>query len=429
MFLIALTLFGLFFLLLLMEAPVAVCLGLSAAATLFLFSSQFPLDVSLVIAQTIFSAFDSFVLLSIPLFLVAGYMLGESTLSRHLLDFVMILFGRVRGGTAVVTVVVSLLFAGISGSGPADVAALGILLYPLLVKSGFEPARSASLLAAGGGIGIIMPPSIALILYGVVSETSINALFLAGVIPGILVSLALIVAVLLLARSDQPAEIPPLSGQTVLGTVLALMAPVIILGGIYLSLFTPTESAAAAVLYIFLADLLFYRTLFTRKAFENVLVYAGRSSAQILMIIAGASLFSYVLHLSQLTESLGHAILGITNNPILLLLLINALVLALGCFIDAVSIIIVFVPIFLAPLKQVGIDPIHFGILLTVNLAIGQITPPVGVNLFVASTISKLNVAQISRAVLPFILAELVALLLLTFIPGLSLWLPGVMTK
>lgn len=296
---IGLLLFGLFFAFLLLEIPVAVSLGLSAVLTILIFDLQ---DFT-IIAQQIFSAFDSYLLLAIPLFLVAGHMLGESLLSRHLLNFVLFLFGRMRGGIPVVTVVVALLFAGISGSGPADVAAMGVLLYPLLLKSGFAPDRSAALLAAGGGIGIIMPPSIALIIYGVVAETSISRLFLAGVGPGILVSLALIGAVLILTRADDPpAEIPQLTWQMLLGTALALMAPLIILGGIYGQVFTPTESAAAAVLYILLVDLLFYRSLFTRSAVENVLVLSGRSSAQILFIIAGASLFSWVLHQTRLTE-------------------------------------------------------------------------------------------------------------------------------
>ncbi|MGI6455792.1 MAG: TRAP transporter large permease [bacterium] len=421
---IGLLLFGLFFAFLLLEIPVAVSLGLSAVLTILIFDLQ---DFT-IIAQQIFSAFDSYLLLAIPLFLVAGHMLGESLLSRHLLNFVLFLFGRMRGGIPVVTVVVALLFAGISGSGPADVAAMGVLLYPLLLKSGFAPDRSAALLAAGGGIGIIMPPSIALIIYGVVAETSISRLFLAGVGPGILVSLALIGAVLILTRADDPpAEIPQLTWQMLLGTALALMAPLIILGGIYGQVFTPTESAAAAVLYILLVDLLFYRSLFTRSAVENVLVLSGRSSAQILFIIAGASLFSWVLHQTRLTEFMGSLILNISDNWIILLLLINAFLLLAGCFIDAVSIIIVFVPIFLPVIREIGVDPIHFGIILTMNLAIGQITPPVGVNLYVASTFSSLDVGRLSRAVIPFCLAEIMALVIVTFVPSFSLWLPDIL--
>ncbi len=421
MLLIAICLFGLFFLFLFLQVPVAVCLGLSSAITILLFQLADPV----LIAQQIFSSLDSFVLLAIPLFLVAGHMLGECRISRHLLDLVLCLVGRVRGGAAVVTVVVSLLFAGISGSGPADVAALGILLFPLLKESGFPANRAAALLAAGGGIGIIMPPSIALIIYGVVTETSISRLFLAGIIPGILVAFALILTVLFLSRKDQtPNELPKFSLAMVLGSCLALLAPLIILGGIYGNIFTPTESAAAAVLYILVVDLIFYRTLFTRHALDDVWIKAGRSAAQILFIIACASLFAWVLHQAELTETLGQAILIISDNWVVLLLLINAFLLLVGCFVDAVSIIIVFVPIFAPVLHSVGVDPIHFGILLTLNLAIGQITPPVGVNLFVASTFSKLDIGSLSRAILPFCLAEAIALLLVTFVPSLSLWLP-----
>lgn len=421
---VGLILFGLFFLFLLFEVPVACALGLSAAIVIFVFQlSDLPF---LLIGQQLFSAFDSPLLLAIPLFLVAGHMLGKSRLSACLLDFVLITVGSIRGGVAIVTVIVSLLFAGISGSGPADVAALGVLLFPMLVKSGFTPERSASLLAAGGGIGIIVPPSIALIIYGVVAETSIPRLFLAGVFPGMLISLSLIFAVLFLSRKDYiPQKKPPLTWRVLQGTLLALIAPGIILGGIYLGIFTPTESAGAAVLYIFIVDLLFYRSLFKWDVFMDVLTQAGRSSAQILFIIAGATLFSWVLHQSQLTESLARWILTVTSYKIVFLLIVNVFLLIVGCFIDAISITYIFVPIFLPVMEAFGIDPVHFGIILTVNLAIGQITPPVGVNLFVASTFSKIDMGRLSRAVLPFLLAEGCALLLITFIPNISLWLPG----
>ncbi|NPU99408.1 MAG: TRAP transporter large permease, partial [Candidatus Omnitrophica bacterium] len=295
-------------------------------------------------------------------------------------------------------------------------------------ESGFSEARSGALLAAGGGIGIIVPPSVALILYCVVAETSISQLFLAGVLPGITVSLALIIAVLLLSRRDQiPAHPPRLDWSVAGGSILALLAPVIILGGIYLSIFTPTESAGAAVLYIFLVDWIFYRSLFQEGKLLNVLIRTGRGSAQIFFIIAGGSLFAWVLHQTHLTEDLSGAVLQISQNRIVLLLLINAFLLIAGCFIDAISIIYIFVPVFQPALQQVGVDPVHFGIILTVNMAIGQITPPVGVNLFMASTTTGLNVSQLSRAVIPFLIAEFTALMVITFLPPLSLVLPGFM--
>ncbi|MDX9752367.1 MAG: TRAP transporter large permease [bacterium] len=421
MFAIGFTLFGLFFVLLLLEIPVAFALGLAATSTIFLFQLADPL----ILVQTLFSALDSYTLLAIPLFLVVGHLLGESQLARHLLQAVLYTAGGIRGGTAVVTVIVSLLFAGISGSGPADVAALGILLFPLLKESGFPPSRSAALLAAGGGIGIIVPPSIALIIYGVVAETSISRLFLAGVIPGILVSTSLIFAVLVLAKRDTPpSPQPSLTAKDITGTLLALVAPLLILGGIYLGIFTPTESAGAAVLYILTIDAIFYRSLFQKGVLAQALIKSARSAAQILFIIANASLFAFVLHQTQLTEILGQALLTITTHKILLLLLVNVFILGAGCFIDAISIMYIFVPIFLPVLIQVGVDPVHFGILLTINLAIGQITPPVGVNLFVASSFSGIEISRLSRAVIPFIVAELIALGLILFFPWLTLFLP-----
>jgi C4-dicarboxylate transporter, DctM subunit len=423
---IGLFLFGLFFLFLLLEVPVALSLGLSSMLAILVFQLQPPI----VIPQQIFSGMDSYNLLAIPLFLAAGHLLGESLLAKRLIDFILIFAGRMRGGAALVTVIASIFFAGISGSGPADVAALGVLLYPLMTESGFAAPRAAALLAAGGGIGIIIPPSIALIIYGVVANASISRLFLAGVFPGILVGVSLIAAILLLSRKDQlPANIPRLTASTIGGAILAAIAPVIILGGIYLGVFTPTESAAAAVLYILAADLIFYRSLFDRTVIMQVLVKAGRSTAQILMIIAGGSLFSWVLLETQLSPQLSQLILTLTENRIALLLLINAFLLVMGCFIDAVSIIYIFVPIFMPVIPQIGVDPVHFGIILTVNMAIGQITPPVGVNLFVASSISGVKLGQICRAVIPFVIAEIAALLIITLFPSLSLFLPAFLIK
>ena len=419
---IAFLLFGLFFLLLFLEVPVAVGLGLSAMTVILSFRLQDPI----LIAQQIFASFDSYKLLAIPLFLVAGHLIGECGFAADLRDFVLAAVGNLRGGVALVTVIVSLFFAGISGSGPADVAALGLLLYPLLRESGFPETRAAALIAAGGGIGIIIPPSIALIVYGVISETSISRLFIAGIFPGILVGAALMAAVLMMAREIRPLkEKPRLTGKMIAGTLLALVAPLMILGGIYLGIFTPTESAGAAVLYILLADLLFYRSLFRGKKVMELLIRAGRSAAQILFIIAGASLFSWVLHQTRLTETLGNATLAITANRIVLLLVINLFLLVAGCFIDAISIMYIFVPIFLPALKRIGVDPVHFGLILTVNMAIGQITPPVGVNLFVASSFSRIELSRLSRAVVPFIVAEIAALLIVTYVPALSLFLPN----
>lgn len=421
---IGLFLFGLFLGFLLLEVPVALSLGLSSMLTILVFQLQSPI----VIAQQIFAGMDSYSLLAIPLFLVAGHLLGESLLAKRLIDFILFFTGRMRGGAALVTVIASIFFAGISGSGPADVAALGVLLYPLMTESGFSAPRAAALLAAGGGIGIIIPPSIALIIYGVVANASIGRLFLAGVFPGVLVGMSLIVPILLLSRKDQlPSTIPPLTASTIGGSILAAIAPVIILGGIYLGVFTPTESAATAVIYILFADLIFYRSLFDRTIIKLVLTKAGRSTAQILLIVAGGSLFSWVLLETQLTPQLSQLILTITENRIVLLLLINAFLLVMGCFIDAVSIMYIFVPIFMPVINHVGINPVHFGIMMTVNLAIGQITPPVGVNLFVASSISGVQLGPISRAVIPFVIAEIAALSIITLLPSLSLLLPDLL--
>lgn len=417
----AAVLFGLFIVLLLFEVPVALCLGASAAAVILLFRMADPV----VVAQQLFSAMDSYPLLAIPLFLTAGHLLARGGMAPRLLAFVLAVAGRVRGGTAMVAIIVSLLFAGISGSGPADTAALGALLLPLLRESGMPAPRAASLIAAGGGIGIIVPPSIALIVYGVVSETPIGTLFLAGIVPGLLVGLSLGAAVLALNRETvPPASLPTVTASNAAGALCALAAPVIILGGIYSGLCTPTESAAIAVIYILAADLLLYRELWSWRAIAGSLAPAGRASAQILWIVACASLFSWVLHASRTTEEAGRLILSLTENRYVLLLAVNAFLLAAGCFIDAISIMYIFVPLFLPVMTAAGIDPVHFGVIVAMNLAIGQITPPVGVNLFVASAFSGVPAGRLGRAVVPFAAAETAALAAVSLWPALALAIP-----
>ncbi len=421
----AIVLFGTFGTLLFCEVPIAVSLALSAILCLVIFDPVTPLTV---IPHTILGAYDSFTLLAVPLFLVAGRLLGASGLSVRLIRFIDLLIRNVRGGMGIVAVVASLLFAGISGSGPADVAALGMLLYPPLVASGYTNSTAAALLAVGGGIGIIVPPSIALILYGVVAEVSVNKLFFAGILPGILVSGVLIIVVMFCApaRAGRKETTARELVQAGVGALGGLMAPLIILGGIYRGIFTATESAAAVVMYILLLEWVWYREMKWRelgRAFYD----AAKTSAQVLFLVACASLFSFVLHSSGLTQSLVDLTLSISGNRYAILLLVNAVLLIAGCFIDAISLIYIFVPIFLPVIRSLGIDPVHFGVMVVVNLAIGQSTPPVGVNLFVASSVCGVPVASVSWAVVKFIVAEFLALVVLVVFPQISLLLPQIL--
>ena len=419
---VGITLFGLFFLFLITEMPIAASLGLASLITVWAFDLA-PLTL---LPQQVFSAVDSFQLMAIPFFIIAGLVLGRSGISRRLVNLARAVVRGLPGGLGMVGILVSIFFAGISGSGPADVAALGLVLIPAMVEAGYPKGFAAAIMAAGGGIGIIVPPSIALIIYGVVAEASIGKLFIAGIFPGVIVGLCLMVAVFCFSpkgkRHDDQTypRLWPAFRQAFWG----LLAPVIILGGIYGGVFTPTEAAAVAVVYALLVDLFVYRELKWRDL-RDVLSDAAVVSAQVLTIVACASIFAWVLHSEGIVASLAEWLAGITQSRALLLLLVNALLIAAGCFMDAISIFYIFVPILLPAVRSLGVDPVHFGVIMTVNLAIGQVTPPVGVNLFVASGISKASLTEISRRIVPLLVAEIVALAIVTYVPAVSMWLPS----
>ena len=422
----ALIMFALLAVMLALEVPIAAGLGISALVG----ALYVGLPLSFLASRTC-GALEKWELLAIPFFIIAGLVLGRSGISRRLIKLASVIVGEIPGGLAIVTIVVSIFFAGISGSGPADVAALGLILIPAMISAGYGRGFASALMAACGGIGIIVPPSIALILYGVVAggDASIRALFLAGVFPGILVGAVLIGFVLWRFRRDTTLKAEKRGSAREVGRAFVdagwgLMAPVIILGGIYSGVFAPTESAAVAVMYAIVVDVLFYREIKWRDLWD-IVSEAGLTSSKVLIVVACANLFASVLQYDQVPTSLGAWLTSLEFGGAATLLLVNALLLIAGCFLDAISIIYIFVPIFLPPLISLGVHPVHFGAIVTVNLAIGQVTPPVGVNLFVASGISEAPINEISRAVLPLVLIEIIALAVVTYVPALSLWLPG----
>ncbi|NOZ19933.1 MAG: TRAP transporter large permease [Planctomycetes bacterium] len=419
------TLFVLFAALIILEAPVAAALGISGVVAMVAFHAA-PFSQ---IASSVFSQIDSFALVAIPLFIIAGSIFGKSGISRRLVNLASLLVGNVRGGLAIVLVIVSMFFAAISGSGPASVAAVGIILIPAMIAAGYDSGFTSALMAAGGSIGIIIPPSIALIIYGVISGASIERLFLGGVFPGLLVGLALIAVIRRQPDTEQMKKARRRGSLREIWTAFreaffGLLAPLIILGGIYSGKFTATESAAVAVVYAMVVDVLIYREMDLRDVFKT-LAEAGSTSAQVLIIVACASIFKYVLEEQEIASAVADALIGLSANKYVMLLLINVMLIAFGCVLDAISIFYILLPILLPVIDQLGIDRVHFGIIITVNLAIGQVTPPVGVNLFVASSISGVPLAKVSRAAVRIVAAELAALLLITYIPQLSLWLPS----
>jgi len=423
---VGLTLLGVFAVLVILEIPIAFSLGLSALATIVIHAPGQGLDV---LAAQMRGALLREPLMAIPLFVTAGLAFSRSGVASRLVRFARLLVGGLPGGLAVVVVVTSIFFAAMSGSGPAAVAALGALLIPALSENNYSEDFAAALVAASGGLGIIVPPSIAMVIYGIVAEVDILDLFVAGIAPGLLVGAALIGYVVWAAWRRGYGSREPWAGWGEVGRAFVaalpgLVAPVVILVCIYRGFASPTRVAAVAVVYALLVDVVFYRDI-GLKAMLDVFREGAVISSQVLVIVASASLFAYVLDDQGITTALADGLAATELPAWLMLLLVNAVLLLAGCFIDAISIYLIFVPILMPILPTLGVTPLHFGVIMCVNLAIGQATPPVGVNLFVACGISKVPLDRIARSVVPFILAEIAALLVITYIPALSETLPA----
>ena len=412
---------------LLISVPIGICLGL-ATMTVMLFVDGTPPLVLL--ARSVVTGADSFPLIAVPLFILAGDVMQKGGMSRRLVGFANSPIGHIRAGLAYVNVLASVFFAAISGSSPATVAAIGSNLIPEMEKVGYSRKFSASLTAASGMIGVMIPPSIPFIIYGVTAEVSIGKLFLAGVIPGILFALMFMFVARLLLRGDTKIEESKtkFSAKAVVHTfresIWALLVPVIILGGIYSGIFTPTEAGAVAVVYAAIVGIFVYRDI-KFSDLPEILAGSAVTSGTILILVIMATAFGRVITLAQIPSDLATALTNLSDNPIIILLLINLLLLVIGMFMETISSIIIMTPILLPVAVAMGVDPIAFGVIMTVNLAIGFCTPPLGVNLFVASSISGVTIEKLSKAILPFFVGMIVLLMLITYVPAISLALPA----
>lgn len=423
-------LFGSFFILLFLNVPISVSLGMSSICAL-LFSGE---NLSIV-PTNVFNGMAKFLLLAIPFFVLSGNIMAKAGISTRLITFIDDCIGHRRGGIAIVCVIVACFFGAISGSGPATVAALGIVLIPAMInRGGFSAPFSSAMMATASSIAIVIPPSIAFVVYASITGQNVGDMFMGGIVPGIMMGLALVVVIMIevrkkgLTASREKAS----WGQRLKSFRSAFwgfLMPVIILGGIYGGFFTPTEAAAVSVVYGLIVGLFIYREVKLRDLFD-LLVDSGKTTGSIMIIIGTAALFSYVCTVFGISGAAQNLLLSIAGNKYVFLLIVNVIFLIAGCFVDANSAMYIFIPIMYPVACKLGIDPVHFGVLSTVNLAIGQVTPPVGVNLFVAIGVSnklqdvrdktKVTIETISRAVWPMILACIVTLLLVTYIPIFS---------
>ena len=418
-----------FFVFLILGLPIAICLGLSSVCAILYSGTSLT-----IVATNMYSGISKFLLLAIPFFVLSGNIMAKAGISKRLINFVDTCVGHKKGGIAIVCVIVACFFGAISGSGPATVAALGMVLIPAMIeRGGFSAPFSTALMATSSSIAIVIPPSIAFVVYASITGVSIADMFTAGIVPGILMGVALVIVVMLEARKNniQPTQ-KKASGKerwdAFKDAFWGFLMPVIILGGIYGSIFTPTEAAAVSVVYGLFVGIFIYKDIKIKDLWE-LMVDSAKTTGGIMLIVASASLFSFVCTKFGIAQAASDLLGSVAHNQFVFLLIVNVIFLIAGCFIDANSAMYIFIPIMLPVCKALGYDVVAFGIVATVNLAIGQVTPPVGVNLFVAISVKlkkgmEVTIQQISKAVMPMIGASVVVLLLITYIPGISTFLP-----
>ena len=412
---------------LVLTVPIGFSLGIASLAYIFA-TDQLTLGF---VARNMVTGTDSFPIMAIPFFVFAGELMGGGGISKRLLDVANVFFGRIRGGLAIVTVVVCMFFAAISGSGPATVAAVGGMVVPTMLEKGYDKKFVLALIAAAGSIGVIIPPSIPMVVFSETVNSSVSSLFLAGFIPGILIGLVLIAYSYFYARSaGYKGDTEPFSIGRALREVWrgkwALLSPVIILGGIYGGIFTPTEAAAVSVVYSLIIGLFVHKEL-NFKQMLDVTKRACETTATILVVIGCATGFSKVLTLGRIPTTVATLLTTMTDSKVLILLLINLLLLLVGCFMETVCAIMILAPILFPVVTALGVDPVHFGIIMVTNLAIGFITPPLGVNLFVASRVGKTTLDVVIKGIIPFLVLMIATLMLITYVPAISMFLPNLL--
>lgn len=407
-----------------LSVPIAFSLGLSTVIGV-LMHDTLPLEI---IPQRIFVSLNSFPLMAIPFFILAGNIMGAGSMSKRLVNFATSLVGHFTGGLAMVAIVTSMFFAAISGSGAATTAAIGSILIPAMIAKGYKIEYAAANQAVAGALGIIIPPSIAMILYGVAAEVSIGDLFIAGILPGLLITFSLLVSALFIAKKngyvgEEKKDFPQIF-QAFKEAILAILMPLIVLGGIYSGVFTPTEASVVAVAYSVFVGMFVYRDLTIAKL-GQVFKESAVNSSVIMLVIGAAGVFGFFIGINSVPDMIYESISTFVTNKYVFLIMVNIILFIAGMFLEGGAAILILVPLLLGTALNLGIDPVHFGIIMVCNLAIGLVTPPVGIDLFVVAKLTNVSIMRIARFAVPLILILIVDVLIITFVPALSTWLPS----
>jgi len=411
---------------LIIGVPIAFCLGLSALISL-IFMKDIPL---VIIAQKMFTGLDVFPFMAVPFFILAGDLMNQSGITKRLVDFSDILVGHIKGGLANINIVSSMFFAGITGSAVADASAIGAMMIPAMKEKGFDIDFSAAVTASASVIGPIIPPSIPMVIFALLSGSSVGALFLAGVFPGILLAMFLmIVSYVFSSKRNYPRRVKKVQIKEFLiiclNAIIPLIMPIIILGGILLGIFTATEASSVAVVYSLIIGFLVYRNL-KLIDLKKIFISTAKTTGMVFLVIACANMFNWIISIERIPQLVEAFFIAYIGNRFLFLLVMNIMFLILGCFMEGTAAMIITVPIFLPISEAFGVNPIMFGAIVVLNLMIGLITPPVGLCLYVACGISNISLERISKAIVPFLIAEIIVLLIVTYCPPVTLWLPKI---
>ena len=418
-----LIIFGILLVLMLTGMPISIALGLTVLSFLFTLT-QVPLES---VALKLFTGIEKFEIMAIPFFILAGNFLTHGGVAKRMIRFASDMVGHFYGGLGLAGVVACALFAAVSGSSPATVVAIGSILLPAMVKAGFPNRFGAGIITTSGALGILIPPSIVMVMYSVSTNTSVGALFMAGVVPGLMLATMLGLTTWYLARKNDYPRLPKASFvqriKSFKESIWGLMLIVVVMGGIYTGIFTPTEAAAISAVYAFIIAVFVYKDM-GLKDVPRVLLSSANMSAMLLYIITNAVLFSFLMTHENIPQAMADWLLDKGLGVITFLLFVNIILLVAGNFMEPSSIVLIFSPILFPVAMKLGIDPVHFGIMMVVNMEVGMCHPPVGLNLYVASGITKMGITELTVAVWPWLLTMLVFLVIVTYVPGLSLWLP-----